>query len=64
MMYCKASSFHGTETQRRIMAINDAVEQKQLSRAIHEFVAAVWDRIKSDVVVVGNRRHACKNGCS
>ncbi|EPE02350.1 hypothetical protein F503_03935 [Ophiostoma piceae UAMH 11346] len=54
MMYCKAGCFHDMETQRRIMAINDAKEQKRLGRATRGFDAAVWDKIKSDVVVLGN----------
>lgn len=54
MMYCKAGCFHDTETQRRIMAIDDAKEQKRLGRATRGFDAAVWDEIKSDVVVLGN----------
>ncbi|ERS97082.1 hypothetical protein HMPREF1624_06411 [Sporothrix schenckii ATCC 58251] len=59
MMYCKAGCFHDTETQKRILATDDAKEQKCLGRATRGFDAAVWDTIKSDVVVLGN---VCKFG--
>lgn len=54
MMYCKAGCFGDTETQRQIMAIDDAKEQKRLGRATRGFDAAVWDKIKSDIVELGN----------
>lgn len=54
MMYCKGGCFSDTETQRRIMATDDAKEQKRLGRQTAGFDAAIWDPIKSDVVVLGN----------
>ncbi|CAK7207385.1 hypothetical protein SEUCBS139899_010195 [Sporothrix eucalyptigena] len=54
MMYCKAGCFHDSETQQRILATNDPKEQKRLGKATRGFDAAVWDTIKSDVVVLGN----------
>ena len=61
LMYCKAGCFHDTETQRRIMATDDAKEQKRLGRATHGFDEAVWNKIKSDVVVLGNMNKFSQN---
>ncbi|CAK7229204.1 hypothetical protein SCUCBS95973_007142 [Sporothrix curviconia] len=54
MMYCKAGCFDDTETQKHILATDDAKEHKRLGKATRGFDAAVWDKIKSDVVVLGN----------
>ena len=54
MMYCKAGCFNDAETQRKIMATDDAKEQKRLGQKTRGFSASVWDKIKSDVVVLGN----------
>lgn len=55
MMYCKAGCFNDTETQRKILATDDAKEQKRLGQKTRGFNASVWDKIKSDVVVRQNR---------
>lgn len=54
MVYCKAGCFNDTATQKKIMATDDAKEQKRLGRLTAGFDAAVWDPIKSDIVVLGN----------
>lgn len=54
MIYCKAGSFNDSETQRKIMATDDAKEQKRFGQKTRGFDASVWDKSKSDVVVLGN----------
>ena len=54
MMYCKAARFGDVEGQRRVLATDNAKEQKRLGKLTAGFNEASWDMVKSAVVETGN----------
>jgi ribA/ribD-fused uncharacterized protein len=54
MMYWKAARFGDVEGQRRVLATDNAKEQKRLGKLTAGFDEASWDKVKSAVVELGN----------
>ncbi len=54
MMYQKALLFNDTETADKILATNDAREQKQLGREVKNYEQLIWDENKEQIVYEGN----------
>ena len=54
MMYCKAEVFGDTESMSKVMATSSPREQKGLGRQVKGFDHVTWDKIKYNIVYLGN----------
>ncbi|KAK3177596.1 hypothetical protein K4F52_009647 [Lecanicillium sp. MT-2017a] len=54
MMYCKAARFGDTDSQRKVLATDSPKEQKRLGKLTAGFTDDSWDKVKSEVVELGN----------
>lgn len=55
MMACKAFVFSDIDTFELIINESNAANHKALGRQIKNFNPSVWDKLKYDIVLVGNR---------
>jgi ribA/ribD-fused uncharacterized protein len=55
MMACKAFAFSDVETFDLIIAEKNAANHKALGRQIKNFSSSVWDLLKYDIVLYGNK---------
>lgn len=54
MMWCKADLFDDLEIAGKLLQCSDPRECKALGRAVKNFVPETWDKVKEDVVFLGN----------
>jgi ribA/ribD-fused uncharacterized protein len=61
MMAAKAKQFEDEDTFDKIMKASHPREQKQLGRAVKNFIPAIWDSQAEDIVFRGNYFRAVQN---